>query len=76
MVLLRVMKKENYPEWGVPYFAHPQKKINKVIFLSDFRKKKELKLKPHPMPTIIFLLKLEGLKYFISLDLNMRYYHI
>ena len=43
LVLLRVMKKENDPEWGVPYFAHPKTKINKVIFLSDFRNKKVIK---------------------------------
>ena len=53
-------------------------KTNKVHFLSDFRNlNKKLKYEPYPMPNINeMLLKLEGIRYSTSLDLNMGYYHI
>ena len=47
-------------------------------FILDFCKlNKQIKRKPFPIPKIQdMLLKLEGFKYAMSLDLNMGYYHI
>ena len=49
-----------------------------VRFISDFRERnKRIKRKPFPIPKIQdLLLKLEGIKYATSFDLNMGYYHI
>ena len=37
LVLLRVLKVENDSEWGALSFAQPKPKLNRVLFLSDFR---------------------------------------
>ena len=49
-----------------------------VCFISDFRELNKRSIrKPFPIPKIQdSLLKLEGFKYTLSLDLNMGYYHI
>ena len=72
-----VLKKVNRSEWVAPTFIIP-KKDGSVWFISDFRElNKRIKRKPYPIPKIQdMLLKLEGFKYAMSLNLNMRYYHI
>ena len=37
LILLGVIKKSNYSEWGAPYFSQNKLKTNQVRFLSDFR---------------------------------------
>ena len=78
LVLLGVLDVSNVSEWEDPSFAQIKPKSNRVRFLSYFRNlNKQLKQKPYPMPKIIeMLLKLEGFKDAMSLDLNMGYYHI
>ena len=63
---------------GDPHPLHNLFFFNQVHFLSDFRNSNyKLKRKSYPMHNIIeLLLKLEGVHYSTSLDLNMGYYHI
>ena len=65
-------------ELGAPYFSQPKAKTNYNRFISDFWNLNiQLKRKPYPMPKIReIILKLEGFKYTMSLDLDMVYYHI
>ena len=72
LVLLGVLKVENYSEWGAPSFSQPKIKLNRVHFLSYFRNLNEnLKRKPYPMPKINeILFKLEGFQYATSLGLK------
>ena len=77
-VILEFLEKSNDSEWGVAYFLQTKPKTNQVHLLSDLRNiYKKLKCKPYPIPKINeILLELEGFKYAMSLDLNIRYYHI
>ena len=74
---LGVLKMANCSEWGSTTFIQP-KNNGMVIFLSDFRKiNQKICRKPFLIPKIQDMtLKLEGLTYASSLDLNMGYYHI
>ena len=75
LVILRVLERANNLECGSPFFAKPKPKKNRSNFLSEFRNlNKQL---THTMPKINeIILKLEGFKYTMLLDLNMGYYHI
>ena len=77
LVALKVIKKVNHYQWGVPKFITP-KKYSTVCFISDFRELNERILRqPYPMPKIQdILLRLERFSYGTTLDLNMGYYHI
>ena len=77
LVLLGVLYLANYSEWGALSFAQPKPKSNQVRFLSDFSDlNKQLNWKPYPRSkTNEMLLKSEGFKYAMSLNLNMGYYH-
>ena len=72
-----VLKKVNRSKWAAPTFIIP-KKDGSVRFILDFRElNKRIKCKPYPIPKIQdLLLKLKGLQFATSLDLNMGYYHI
>ena len=74
---LRVIKKVNRSQWGAPTFLIT-KKDSTVRFISDFRElKKRILCQLYPIPKIQdLLLRLEGLRYGTTLDLNMGYYHI
>ena len=64
---------------GRPKFLPNRKpKMNLVKMISDFRSlNMKIKRNLYPMPKINdILLKLEGFKYTMSLDLDMGYYHI
>ena len=78
LVSLGVIKHSNESEWGEPYFPQPKAKTNRLILLSNFRNlNRKLKRKTYPKPKIReMLLKLEGFKYAMSMDLNIGYYHI
>ena len=78
MVLLVCIVNYNELEWGDPYFAQPKLKSNQNVFLDKLiSSNKKLKYKPYPMPNINeMLLEMEGFQHTISLDLNIRYYHI
>ena len=76
-IKIEVLKKVNNFQWAAPTFIIP--KINSTVrFISDFRElNKKIKTKPFPIPIAQDLLtKLEGFRYFTSLDLTMAYYHI
>ena len=62
LVRFGVLKEANDSEWGVPSFAQPKAKTNRVRFLIDFRNlNRRLKRKPYPMTKIReILLNLEG----------------
>ena len=68
----------NIYKWGALSFYQPKSKANSEQFLSDFRNLNiQLYCKPYSMPKIRdLLLKLEGFKYSISLELNTGYYNI
>ncbi len=72
-----VLEKSNDSKWGAPTFIIPQRN-GMVRFILDFRElNKRLTRKPFPLPKIQdLMLKLEGMQYATSLDLNMGYYHI
>ena len=72
LVLLGFLEKSNN------YFSQNRPKMNQVCFLSDFRHlNKQLKCKLYPMTKINeILLKVEGLRCSVSLNVNMVYYHI
>jgi hypothetical protein len=74
---LNVLKRVNRSQWGAPTCI-VLKKDGTVRFISNFRElNKRIKPQPYPIPKIQnLLLKLEGFKYGIALDLNMAYYHI
>ena len=78
LLLLGVLQIANYSEWGYPSFAQAKPKSNIVGFISDFSNiNKQLKRNQYLMPKVDeMLLKLEGMQYDKSLDLNMVYYHI
>ena len=53
LVKLGVLEEANDSEWGAHYFAQKKPKMNRVIFLSDFRNlNRQLKRNPYPMPKI------------------------
>ena len=74
---LKVIKKINHSQWGVPTFLIP-KMDSTVRFISDFRElNKRILRQPYPIPKIQdILLILEGFRYGNTLYLNMGYYHI
>ena len=75
--MLRVLENPNDPELVYPYFSQTKTKTDQAVFPSDFRNlNKQSKCRPYTITKIIFLLKLESLKYTISISLNMGYYHI
>ena len=78
MVALSVLEKANDSEMGVTYFSQPKAKTNRVQLFNNFiNLNRQIKRSPHPMPKISeILLKLEGFKHAIPIDLNMVYYHI
>jgi hypothetical protein len=72
-----VLKRVNRSQWGAPTFIIP-KKDGTVRFISDFRElNKRIKGQLCRIPKIQnLLLKLEGFKHGIALDLNMGCHHI
>ena len=78
LLLLGFLELAKNSEWWAPSFAQPKSISNWVRFLSDFRNlNKQLNQNPYPMPKIYeMLLKLEGFRYGMLLDLNMLYDHI
>ena len=73
MVLLGVFEGSNDPDWGALYFALTKPKTNQVRYNLN----NQLKGKPYTMSKINeILFKLEVFQNFVSLDLNMEYYHI
>ena len=77
LITIGVLKRKNNSKWEAPTYIIP-KKNGIVCFISDIRElNKRIKRKPFPSPRLQdSLLKLEGFKHAISLDLNMGYYHI
>ena len=71
-----MIKRKINSKWAAQTFIIP-KKNGTFRFVSDFRElNKRITRKPFPIPKIQdLLLKLEGFKYFTSLDLNMGYNH-
>ena len=74
---LKVINKVNRSQWGAPTFLIP-KKHSTVRFISDFIEiNKPILRQQYPITKIQdLLLRLEGLRYGTTLDLNMGYYHI
>ena len=74
---VKVIKKVNRSQWGTITFLIP-KKDSTVCFISDVRElNKYILRQPYPIPTIQYLLlRLKGLRYGTTLDLDMVYYHI
>ena len=71
---LKVLKKVNRYQWGVPTF-HKLKKDSTERFISEFREMNKCILRqPYPISKIQDLsLILEGFRYGTTLDLNMGY---
>ena len=77
LVKIGVLKKSKKSQWAALTFMRP--KINGTVsHISDFRELNNIiKTKPFPIPNIqLLLLKLEGFRYTISLDLAVGYYHM
>ena len=74
---LKVIKKVNRSQWGASTFLIA-KEYSTVRFISDFRElNKRILRQTYPIPKIQdLLLRLEGFRYGITLDINMGYYHI
>ena len=73
----KVINKVNSSQWGAPTFTMP-KKDSTVRFISDFRElNKRILRQPYPIPKIQdILLRLEGLRYGTTLDIDMGSYNI
>ena len=58
---------------NIESFSQPKPKLNGLLFLSDF----VIKSKTIPYAkNLLDVIKIEGFRYYVSLVLNMGYYHI